>query len=375
MPDAPSRIDYFEIGADDVLARSALRPPGQRIDPEQIFVPGSDVNLVIASASAMADEVTRQNVIRVNALFLDGARGPDLDRLVADRFSPTVVRKEATPAVGTVEFSRSSGAFPAGTVPRGTRVKTVDGIEYETLADATFALLQTGPVVAPVQAVDAGVAGNAAPLRVSLFSFPPFDTNLQVSNPESLSGGDDQENDARLRERARSFFLAARRGTIAAIEFGALTVPGVRLATAIESLDDDGFPTGYVALYISDAQGGGNASLVAAVRGALLEYRAAGVVVDIFAAQPLFVPIQLRLRFAANVDTLAAFDQVRIAMVANVNTLAPSRTLERSLLFQVARSVSGIIVLDDAIVSPAGDLVPDTDQVIRTRTDLITLVP
>lgn len=374
MPDLPTRTDLFNIGADDILSRSAARPVGQRLSAEEVFTEGSDINIVTASSSAMAEEVERQLAEGVKILLLDGATGIDLDRLVADRFSPTVVRKQATPAVATVKFSRFAGAMPAGILPVGTRVRTPSGLEFKTTAVATFSLGQVGPVSAPAQAVDAGLSGNVAPGAISQFSTPPFDTNLVVFNDQPASGGDDIETDARLRERARDFFRTARRGTLQAIEFGALTVAGVRLATAVEEVDSMGDPTGRVSLYISDAQGNGNAQLVAAVRSALREYRGAGVIVDVVAATPAFVPIQFNLRFEAGVDTTAAFNSVRLAVVAAVNALAPQQTLPVSLLIATARSVPGVIVLDDAVVAPVGDLVPGPGEVIRTTEDLVTAV-
>jgi hypothetical protein len=129
-----------------------------------------------------------------------------------------------------------------------------------------------------------------------------------------------------------------------------------------------------VALFIADALGQANSALVAAVRSALVEYRAAGIIVDVSAAVPNYVPIEYLLRFAAGVDTTAAADTVRFATVAAVNALAPGETLPVSLLFSVARSVAGVIVLDDAVVEPVGDLVPATGQVIRTRADLVSFV-
>jgi hypothetical protein len=107
------------------------------------------------------------------------------------------------------------------------------------------------------------------------------------------------------------------------------------------------------------------------VRAALLEYRAAGIYVDVVGSTPNFVPILYRLRFEAGVDTTAAFSQIQSATVAAVNNLRPSETLAVSLLFSVARSVPGVIVLDDAVQEPVGDLVPAPNQVIRTRADLV----
>lgn len=374
MPDLPTRADYFRVGADEVLVRSAARPVGQRLTSSQVYTEGSDINIVVASASAMAEEITRQLALRLAALFLDGASGEDLDRLVADRFSPTIVRKSATPALATVQFSRVAGPLAAIAIPAATRLRTASGVEFETTVASSLAAGSTGPVSVPAQCRQAGLAGNVAAGSINQIVSVIGDPNLLVSNAQVAAGGDETESDARLRARARDFFRTARRGTLSAIEFGALTVPGVRQATAIEEVDPLGIPTGRVSLYVADANGQANAALVLAVRSALLEYRAAGVVVDISSAIPNFVAIVYNLRFAAGVDTAAAFAQVQTATVSAVNALAPSQTLPVSLLFSVARSVPGVIVLDDAIVAPVGDLIPSAGQVIRTRTDLVTAV-
>lgn len=370
--DTPTRSEFFDIGAAEIRARSDARPPGFRVNPEMVFVEGTDLNIVNAAASAMAEEVMRQVVLRASALMLDNARGEDLDRLVADRFSPTIARKTASPSIGEVVVTRVSGALPAVSLPAGTRIRTSGGVEVETTVLASVPLGSNGPVTIPAQARTAGITGNVAAGTLTQWVDTPSDPQLLVTNPEPFAGGDATESDARLRARARNFFLTARRGTIAAIEFGALTVAGVRLATAVEEVDALGHPTGRVALYIADLLGQGNAALVAAVRSALVEYRAAGVYVDVIGAVPTFVSIRYRLRFAAGVDSTRAFALVRNATLAAVNALRPNATLDVSLLFAAARSVPGVIVLDDAIQEPIGDLVPAPGQAIRTRADLVT---
>lgn len=372
MPDLPTRADLFQTGADEVLLRSEARPVGQRLSAEEVFTEGSDINIVIASASGMAEEITRQLAARTAALLLDGARDEDLDRLVGDRFSPTIVRKEASPAVATLTFTRSAGPLLALSLPTGTRFRTINGVEFELTAPASLAAGSTGPVSATARARQAGLAGNVAALAINQFVQQPQDPALQVTNIEPATGGDERETDARLRARARDFFRTARRGTLAAIEFGALTVPGVRQATALEELDALGIQTGRVFLYVADALGQANAALIAQVRAALFEFRAAGVFVDLSSAVPTFVPIVYQLRFAAGVDTTAAFVSVANATLAAVNALAPNATLQVSLLFAIARSIPGVIVDDDAVVAPVGDLVPSPGQIIRTRLDLIT---
>lgn len=373
MPDLPTRLDYFNIGVDEVLARSAGRPPGQQFTEEACRTDGSDANLVIASGSAMAQETTRQLAIAIKNQYSDGARGIDLDRLVADRTNGEVVRKDPSPARTTLSITRNSGALPAVTVLSGTRVRARGtGIEFVLTAPASLPLGSTGPVTVAAQAVLAGLAGNVAEDSLTEWVASPPDLALTVTNPQVAAGGDERESDPRLAARFRSWWKSARRGIVAAIEFGALEVAGVRQAVAVEEVDSSGVETGRVALYIADAQGNGNSALVAAVRSSLREYRGAGVVVDIYGSQPQYVAIQLRLRFSANVDTTLAALAVAQSIVASVNALTPNAILPVSLLMAAARTVPGVIVLDDAILAPVGDLTPAPGAVIRTRLDLVT---
>ncbi len=379
MPDLPTRLDYFRIGADDVLQRSEARPPGRRISPSEVFTNGSDINIVIASASAMAEEVSRQLGIRVQALLLDGARGADLDRLVADRYATSLVRKTATPALGTLSISRTAGAFPAITLPTGTLVSTDGGIDFKTTADVSLGVGDPGPSTVAAEAVVTGLSGNVAKLTITQFNQPPADPALQVTNLDVFAGGAPTETDASLRERARAFFTAARRGTLAAIEFGALTVPGVAQATAYESTDAQGQPTGDVQCFITDPQGNANQALVDAVVNALVEYRAAGIWVQVIPTQPEPTEIQYNLQFIAGFDTTVVFSQVQQAVLSFVNGLPPGTgdpdgpgVLRESDLLAIARSIPGTIVNAGAVLVPTGDVVPPAGKTIRTTLALIT---
>ncbi len=370
MADIPTRADLFNVGADELFLRSEARAPGTRVSPEEVFTEGSDVNMLIAGASAMGDEVIRSNVLRVRALMLDGAEGQCLDRLTADRSNGEVVRLQATPAVGTIAITRTDGTL-GRTYAVGERLRAIGGVEFEITTAVTLAPAALGPVSAQVRARDTGTGGNVDPGTVNAFAVGQPDGSVCI-NAEPMAGGDSQETDARLRSRMRRFYIGARRGTGPAIEFGALTVAGVRLATAIEEVDSFGRPNGVITLFISDAQGRANSALAAAVRLALLDYRAYGIFVDVVASTPRFEAILYRLRFDTGVDSTIAFDAVRSRTLAVVNGLAPQATLEVSLLFEAARAVPGVIVLQDAIVAPVGDVVPARGQVIRTTLDLIT---
>jgi uncharacterized phage protein gp47/JayE len=377
MPvDLPTREDFFQIGAQEVFARGQSRPQRTRVSPQAVFTEGTDINIIIAACSAMADEGTRHLALRMAALFLDSAEGVDLDRFVADRFSPTIVRKQPAPAVTLLVVTRpippSAGA--AVSLPVGTKVRTELGTEFELTQPLSLTVGSSGPASAAAQAVFAGTGGNVGAGELTQFVNTPADATLVVTNPEAAAGGANQESDASLRERARDFFRTARRATLDAIEFGARTVDGVVEATAIEVIDPaTGLQTGVVQLYITDAAGRSNALIADAVRSALREWRAGGIIVDVIATQPRFEPVNFVLSFAAGTDTRAAVNQLKALTVAAVNVHAPQEPLRRSLLFALARSIPGAIVPETAVQVPAGDVVPSSGQVIKTRLDLVTV--
>ena len=129
----PTRSDLFRTGAAEVFVRSARRPAGKRLKPEAVFTDGTDANILIAATAAMGDEAIRHLAARTAALYLDSAQGEDLDRLVADRVSPSIVRKQATRSLVTLSFARTDTAPGAVTIPIGTKLVTADGTEFELL--------------------------------------------------------------------------------------------------------------------------------------------------------------------------------------------------------------------------------------------------
>lgn len=371
----PTREDYFQIGARDVFARAQLRAKATRLSPQAVFTPGTDINIIIAASSAMADEATRHLGLRIAALYLDSAEGEDLDRLVADRFSPTVIRKQSAQAVVPLTFSRSippSAGTPI-TFDVGRKFKTQSGIQYELVESASFPLNGSGPVIARAVASLAGEVGNVAEGTILQFVDASGDAAVNVTNLEPAAGGVDVETDASLRERARAFFLSARRGILSAIEFGALTVAGVASAVGDELLGPDGFPNGYVRLYIADKNGQANSVLAEAVRLALREYRGAGVPVAVIVSSPLFLSLAYSVGFRVGVDQQRAIQQLKTLTVNAMQVLSPNEPLRRSMLMALARSVPGLVVPSEAISVPLGDVFPDAGRTIRTTVDRVTV--
>lgn len=372
MADLPSRTELFDRGAREMIARSNARAPAKRIAPEAIYTAGSDVNLLLAGASAMAEEVLRQHARSEAAKYFDSARGDDLDRLVLDRTSREVPRKTAAPAYVDLTFERLAGALDPITLDAGKRISTKGAIAFELLSTVALGAGEKGPVTVTARAILAGTQGNVAKGSVTEIDNNP-DPELTCTHVEAAAGGSEREQDRAYVERARAYRKAQRRGTAAAVLFGALTVPTVSQASTEEELDSEGEATGRVYVYVVDASGQANAELVRQVKTALLDFRCCGIVPRVIGAVPEYADIVWAPRFQIGVDTQQAFEQLRAATTAVVNATPPGKPLERSLLLTLARRVPGLIVRDDILSSPAGDLYPSaTGRVIRTTLDRVT---
>lgn len=367
----PSRADLYEVGRQFVLARA------KRIEPTQIDVAGSDINLSIGSMSYVAHAVVRQLAEQVNNLLLGGCDTEDaIDRLALDRYGE--LRKGAATALGAVVVSRSNFINGAGTIPLGTKFTTLGGIEYFTTSVGNLGSTSLVSQPISVSASQAGKDFQAGANSIRRFAniSTLWDQTLTVTNPLPTAGGEPAETIDVFRERLRSFFIAARRGTLTAIEFGAKQVPGVESANATEVFDTTGLPARLVRLFIADSSGIASVALGEKVRQQLLEYRAGGITVLIDTSSPTIVTIELALAFDADVDTITLSDQIRGAVVEYVNALGVNQPLLMGDLYSLLsryKSQGLLVQVPGTVVSPAGDLYPDPGRTLRTTLSQVIL--
>jgi uncharacterized phage protein gp47/JayE len=380
VADFPSFQTLFRIARNEALIRNP------QLTQTAIERDGSDANILVASACAAADEVVGQLIQVTTGLYLDSAEGAQLDRLLLDRYGLT--RKVASSAVGSVTFTTTAPAASAFVIPANTMLSTPDGIQFQTVEAETFPAGSTGPIYCVVRSVLSGANQQigAGTLTNIVGPIPSAPTDLVVTNPVATAGASDEESDDSFRARGRAFFSTARRGTLRAIEQGALTVAGVVKATAFETLDQEGRPAKLVSLAISDQYTDTLANLGVAspsyqaqslvlaqsVFNALQEYRPAGIFVQVQVAQVVLQPIQLALSFTAGVNVDQVAMSARSAIVSVVNNLAPGTDLTVATLQLALGGVSGLVLTGNEIVSPAGTIVANPVQVIRTSLALVS---
>ena len=384
--DFPSFNQLFEIARNEALTRSpALSLPA--IERE-----GSDANILVASAVAAADEVIGQLIITASGLFLDSANDAALDRLLFDRYGLT--RKVAANAIGEVQFTTTAATTAPFAIPAGTRLQTSSGTAFEVTTTTWFPLASTGPLTVPVRSLLAGADQQAKIGTITNIAgrIDGQPDDLFVTNAAATAGAADRESDSEFRERGRAFFTTVQRGTLSAIEQGALTVPGVTRANAYEILDPTGRPARIVSLIIADSFTDSladysvvppvyqtqSANLANTVFNALEDYRPAGTFVAVQLGQVQLEPITLSLSFAAGVDAETVANSARAVIVTYINNLDPGVGYTRTQLVQALTSVSGLIITEQDLLNPGniikfpeGNRTPTPLQVLRTSLAIV----
>lgn len=375
--DAPTYQDLFRVGRDAMLARN------RQLTLSIVERPGTDYNALAHAMAMVADEVVAHNTIICSSNMLDSARGEKLTRYVFDKYG--IVRKSASVSIGSVRFSSLQPATTPYTIPVGVKLVTTDGKQFITTSSASVTAGSSGPVSVTVRSLLAGLDQQAQQntIKSILDPIPNQPATLQVTNLLATSGADDEESDDDLRARARRYFETIRGGTMAAIEFKALSYPGIRRAKALEVLDALGRPAKSVQLILADAftdtlvNTANNAYeeqsqvLADAVYASLIDTRGAGIFVDVFLAQAVLQSVLLALNFTADADIESTALQARAAIVNYVNRLPPGTPFQIAFAIDALRVVPGLIVTGSEILSPVGNVLPATRQVLRTNMALV----
>lgn len=315
---APSASDLLSLFITEVQTRR----------PDLAFLDGDVSEAMGYGAVAMADAIIGWASVQIRNLFFGGAVGEDLDTIIMDRLG--LAREPASRAYGEVTFTRGSGpAGNAGTIAAGTQIGTAIAADEtrNIVTTDTDLSIPTGPGTwtVGVTASDYGRNGNcqSGTLRQIIDQVLGGDSTLTVDNAEEIAGGNDSQSDEDYAAAARQLWLTMVRGTLSALETGALTVSTVRVAIATENL-----ATGISTVSVSDADGNSNGRMLYDVAKALEEWRAAGALVN----EAGGVRADLRLtisidEYERGFDVAAAAEAIQAAVTNRVNQLRVGQDL------------------------------------------------
>lgn len=299
-----------------------------------------------------------------NSSFIDSAYGDDLTNLVA---LLGISRNQSTMAKGTITFYRETPATQNYYIPEGTLVESIpteEGIvvQFLTIEEANLLIGQTS-VDVPIEATEGGSNGNVAPSAIRVINDPP--TGIEgVINNESTAGGEEEEIDEELRERALAALETAGKGTLEAIKFYVNSIEGIREVSVVDMARGIGTIDVLVLGELTPLP----QEKIDEIEQKIDEVKSAGI--DSLLKQPelitqnVTVTLQLENGYALT-DEIK--DNVAIAIKEYINDLSIG---ERMILNQLRKYIlnSNEAIIDISLTNPTTNLNITSDQVIRTGT-------
>lgn len=300
-------------------------------------------------------------------------------------------RLAAKPAVGKLRFFADDPGHAGIVVPEGVRAKTTSGdLQFRTTSAVSIAPGEVS-VDAPAVCEAAGVDGNVPPGAVSVMMDVVSGIG-SVTNPARFFDGKAAESDDEQKARFAAFVATLPRGTKAAVEYGARTaVIADSMGLSVESvrhvfidepyLYDSLAPVGLVDCYIHNGTGGTSAALVAEAKKIIDGYRrpdgaavpgwkAAGVIVNVVAAQEVNVSVVGQVSIRSNYALSAVIAQAEAAISAYMDGLeigAPAYVAE------IVAAVMGVDgVTNFQLAAPSADIVVAPHQKVMLSSVTIT---
>lgn len=368
MAVAPSFDDLLAIG----------RAEAQTRQPALTFNEGDITEAQLHAAAAMADHVIGYTAREVSKTFIDGASADDLTYLVNDHLG--IQRKPASAAQVLVNFTRAETVL-SGTIAAGTQIGTEFTPDGAQIVFTVAAPQSVGVGVANVNGVlcectVTGPEGNVQAGTVTRVISQLFDT-FTVTNPAAAGGGNAAESDEDLRQRAKTFWSTVRRGTLAALEYGAKLVPTCRIARVTEDQT-----TGLVSVQVSDADGNSTVQMVSDVQAELENWRCAGIVLTVVGGSAAVLDLGITIRARAGFSVAAAADLFIAAVKGRIGKLRVGETLYLDQVIGALYAVAPDDVLDvgfasiavDSVAQAISDVVPAAGKILRAGTVTIAAV-
>jgi uncharacterized phage protein gp47/JayE len=302
-----------------------------------------------------------------NGSFIESSYGDDLSELIKIL---GIERKPASYSTGEVKLYRETPATVNYFIPSGTSVETLpdyngETFKFQTTKDATL-LKDTVSVYVPIIAELPGKSSNVIDSTILIVNDPPNGIEF-VINEEPTSGGEEEETDEELKQRARGLLDTIGLGTINALYNKVNDIDGI-LEVAVLDMER-GIGTADI-LVLGDTIPM-TSTKREEVESVINKTKAAGI--DIEMQEPTLLSIDINADLIIeNGHFIDDYVQdVNKAIESYVNTLAIGEKLYKNQLERYILNVSDRI-LDVNVSSPTGDIIPASKEIIRANNIIIT---
>jgi uncharacterized phage protein gp47/JayE len=308
--------------------------------------------------------------------------GADLDSWMAD-FS--LERLPASPASGTVTFSRFNSSVPA-LIPIGALVRTSDGTETFTVTEDSTApgwsQAQNGYVIGvgiasldvPVVAQTVGTPGNVQAGAISILASALSSVD-GVLNATPFINGINAESDAALRLRFQSYMASLSRATLAAVESAITSVQQGLSYTIQENQGASGMlQLANFLVVVDDGSGFPSNALLSMIQNAIEVVRPIGSTFSVFAPAVIQVDISLTITTDDSASITLLASPIVSAISTYVNALPVGTPLPTSRVAQIAYTTSSVVnnVTGVLLNGQNSDITVQPSQVIKVGTVVVS---
>lgn len=319
------------------------------------------------SVGSVARTLMEASAIEIEELYLQILLGLQEAIPVSVFNSFNFAAYPAIAASGTARFSCVASGSNIE-IPLGTKIKSDNsGFEYET---ANFVSIEAGATYADVQVAcsQTGVVTNCAANTLTAM-VSAISGITSVTNPLAFVNGADAEADSARKSRFTAYVATLSRGTGAALRYGAsqsavldsigsVIEQAKHIAIIEPYLADSSQPIGLVNLYVHNGSGGTSSALVLKVQsdvngtGTIPGWKAAGIVVDVYAAQDYLVNVTGVITLDGGTASVSAV--AGDAVKSYIQSLGIGQPVIRSELISIIMAIGG--VYNVALSSPTADV-------------------
>lgn len=254
-------------------------------------------------------------------------------------FGFDLIQGNAATGTLTVYFTdplKKDTILPVGMVFAG--VKANGKVVYFQSVQDTYVYEGASEALVLVQCTEIGKVGNVEMNLITIKSSCPSIID-SVTNAQAITNGVDEETAAERKARFKEYIDSLARCTANAIAYGIKQVEGVGSVWV-----DDTY-IGYVRVYVCDSRGGLSDELKAAVEKEVVEWRAAGIEVEIMSA--ITIPQDLEITLIVP-DTLVINDYLTkwyATVTEYLNNFTVSQNFYVSDLVTLLKTIYGDLII------------------------------
>lgn len=277
-------------------------------------------------------------------------------------------RKSASYATGVVMMAFTRPLPSKLTIPKGTILMTSDtygNIPFEVVEDTTA---DVGMTSIPLEVVckQAGTIGNVPAGAISqIVTSNPIINNIY--NLSAFTNGNDVETAIEHKKRFQHYINTLAKATSNAILYGTLEVEGVAGAWV-----DDNY-IGYAKVYAHNSDGDLPDSLKNKILTHLVNYRAAGIEIDVLPIIKVSIDQNIRVMINDNYDTEQYANLIKIVVTNFLNDYTVGNSYYESDVIHFIRASYEDVVLNVSVIS-GQDITLDMNQIVRAGNITITCI-